>query len=97
MFDTCMLHLCIRVPDIKSRRRMRDLSYIRPRTPPLNAKAERSRGTDKTEFYQLVEYKDDIDIAKKLQEWEIFYNCHRPHSKLKGKTPFEVLKMKLAC
>ena len=38
---------------------------------------------------------DDIDIDDKLQEWEIFYNCHRPHSALKGKTPFEVLKLKL--
>jgi len=71
--------------------------YIKPRTPRLNGKVERSHGIDKTEFYQLVEYKDDIDIAKKLQEWEIFYNCHRPHSALKGQTPFEVLKMKLAC
>lgn len=54
---------------------------------------ERSHGIDKTEFYQLVKYKDDIDTAKKLQESGIFYNCHRPHSALKGQTPFEVLKM----
>lgn len=69
--------------------------YIKPRSPHLNGKVERSHATDKIEFYQIVEYKDDIDINQKIQEWEIFYNCHRPHSALKGKTPFEVLKLKL--
>jgi len=69
--------------------------YIKPRSPHLNGKVERSHAIDKIEFYQLIEYKDDIDINKKLQEWEIFYNCHRPHSALKGKTPFEILKTKL--
>lgn len=56
---------------------------------------ERSHGTDQQEFYQLINFTDDIDIRKKLEEWEKFYNCHRPHSALKGKTPFEVLKEKL--
>lgn len=69
--------------------------YIRPASPHLNGKVERSHLTDKMEFYQLIEYKDDIDIAKKLSEWEIFYNCHRPNAALKGKTPYEVLKLKL--
>lgn len=39
---------------------------------------------------------DGIDIAKKLSEWEIFYNCHRPNAALKGKTPYEVLKERLS-
>lgn len=69
--------------------------YIKPGTPRLNGKVERSHSTDKTEFYQLVEYTGDIDIRKKLREWEIFYNCHRPHGSLEGKTPLEVLKSKL--
>ena len=64
-------------------------------TPHLNSKVERSHATDKIEFYQLAEFKDDIDINKKLREWEIFYHCHRPHSALKGKTPFGILKLKL--
>ncbi|MDY7854285.1 IS481 family transposase, partial [Proteus mirabilis] len=29
-------------------------------------------------------------------EWEVFYNCHRPHSAHAGKTPYEVLKNKLS-
>ncbi len=40
--------------------------YIKPGTPHLNGKVERSHSTDKTEFYQLIEYTDDIDIRKKL-------------------------------
>jgi hypothetical protein len=51
--------------------------------------------TDQQEFYQLLEYKGDIDIGKKLRQWEIFYNCHRPNGALNGKTPYEVLREKL--
>ncbi|MDV3908074.1 IS481 family transposase [Elizabethkingia anophelis] len=69
--------------------------FIKPRSPHLNGKVERYHLTDKQEFYQLIEYKDDIDIEQKLKEWEIFYNSHRPNAALKGKTPYEVLKKKL--
>jgi hypothetical protein len=51
--------------------------------------------TDQQEFYQLLEYTDDIDIGKKLKEWEAFYNCRRPNAALRGKTPYEVLREKL--
>lgn len=69
--------------------------YIKPGKPNLNGKVERSHLTDQQEFYQLLEYTDDIDIAKKLKEWEDFYNYHRPNFALKGKTPYEVLREKL--
>lgn len=69
--------------------------YIKKASPHLNGKVERSHLTDQQEFYQLLEYTDDIDIQKKLQEWEAFYNYHRPNGALKGKTPYEVLKEKL--
>lgn len=68
--------------------------YIKKASSHLNGKVERSHLTDKQEFYQLVEYTDDIDILKKLEEWEIFYNCYRPNAALKGKTPYEVLREK---
>jgi len=29
-------------------------------------------------------------------EWETFYNCHRPHASLKGKTPYEILLLKVS-
>jgi transposase InsO family protein len=40
--------------------------YIKPRTPQLNGKVERSHRTDKEEFYQLLTYRDDVDLEKKL-------------------------------
>lgn len=69
--------------------------YIKPRTPRLNGKVERSHGSDKTEFHQLIHYTNDVDLNAKLAEWEMFYNCHRPHGVLKGQTPYEALKQKL--
>jgi transposase InsO family protein len=66
--------------------------YIKPRTPQLNGKVERSHRTDQTEFYQLLTYTDDIDLNAKLQAWENFYNYDRPHISLNGKTPYEVMK-----
>jgi transposase InsO family protein len=66
--------------------------YIKPQTPQLNGKVERSHRTDQTEFYQLLTYTDDIDLNAKLKAWEDFYNYDRPHLSLKGKTPYEVMK-----
>ena len=57
--------------------------YIKPRTPRLNGKVERSHGTDKTEFYQILKYKEDVDLEKKLKAWKDFYNFVRPHDGLK--------------
>ena len=51
--------------------------------------------TYENEFYQLLEYKDDVDLEEKLLEWENFYNLHRPHGAFNGMTPFEVLRKKL--
>lgn len=69
--------------------------YIKPGTPRLNGKVERSHRTDDIEFYQLLSYTGDIDLNKKLARWEKFYNFTRPHSAVKGKTPYEVLREKL--
>ncbi|MFC2084018.1 IS481 family transposase [Bacteroidota bacterium] len=65
--------------------------YIKPATPQLNGKVERSHRTDKDEFYQLLTYTDDVDLNKKLEEWENFYNFNRPHTAFAGKTPYEAL------
>jgi len=67
--------------------------YIKARTPQLNGKVERSHRTDQDEFYQLLTYKDDVDLGKKLLAWENFYNFDRPHQSIHGgKTPYEVMK-----
>jgi len=70
--------------------------YIKPASPHLNGKVERSHLTDKQEFYQLLTYTGDRNLNKQLAEWEAFYNYHRPHASLKGKTHYEILKKKLA-
>jgi len=66
--------------------------YIKPRSPQLNGKVERSHRTDQEEFYQLLTYTDDVDLNKKLAEWERFYNLDRPHGAFKGKTLYEALR-----
>jgi transposase InsO family protein len=69
--------------------------YIKPRSPQLNGKVERSHRSDKEEFYQLLTYTDDVDLNKKLKEWERFYNFGRPHGAFNGKTPYEALRSML--
>jgi len=66
--------------------------YIKPRSPQLNGKVERSHRTDQQEFYQLLDYADDVDLNEKLEHWEHFYNFNRPHGAHDGKTPYEALK-----
>jgi transposase InsO family protein len=64
--------------------------YIKPRTPRLNGKVERSHRIDAEEFYRLLVgvVIDDTQVFNdKLQEWEDFYNYHRPHGGLDGQTP----------
>jgi transposase InsO family protein len=72
--------------------------YIRPRTPHLNGKVERSHRVDQQEFYQLLDkdgIADDIHLFNdKLREWEDYYNYHRPHGALDGQTPYERLMAK---
>ncbi|MFL6098590.1 MAG: IS481 family transposase [Actinomycetales bacterium] len=71
--------------------------YIKPRTPRLNGKVERSHRIDAEEFYRMLDgvVIDDAKIFNdKLQEWENFYNYHRPHGGLGGQTPYERLRQK---
>ncbi len=57
------------------------------RVPPqLKGIVERSHRTDQEEFYQLLTYKDNADLEKKLTVWEQFYNFTRPHTAYIGKT-----------
>jgi transposase InsO family protein len=71
--------------------------YIKPRTPRLNGKVERSHRIDAEEFYRLLEGMviDDAQVFNdRLREWEDFYNYHRPHGSLGGQTPYERLKQR---
>lgn len=71
--------------------------YIRPATPRLNGKVERSHRIDAEEFYRMLDgvVIDDAELFNnKLQEWEDFYNFNRPHGALDGQTPYERLRQK---
>jgi len=70
-------------------------AYIKPSSPQLNGKVERSHRSDSQEFYQLLSYKGDVDLEAKLAEWENFYHFSRPHGAFDGKTPYEALREKL--
>lgn len=61
---------------------------IKPKSPHLNGKAERSQRTDFEEFYSTVDLNDPT-LEDLLQEWQHFYNSHRPHGSLSGKTPMD--------
>lgn len=63
---------------------------IKPASPHLNGKVERSQRTDLDEFYSTVNLKDS-QLHNLLAEWQHYYNWDRPHSSLDGKTPIEQL------
>ena len=66
-------------------------AYIKPSSPQLNGKVERSHRTDELEFYQLLTYKDDVDLSAKRAEWESFYNLTRTLGAFDGKAPYKIL------
>jgi transposase InsO family protein len=72
-------------------------TYIKPRTPRLNGKVERSHRIDAEEFYRLLDgvVIDDARVFnQRLEEWERFYNYDRPHGALGGQTPYERLRQR---
>ena len=69
--------------------------YIKPATPRLNGKVERSHRIDDEEFYRQLNgiVVDNTELFnQRLQEWEHFYNFDRPHGGLGGQTPYERLR-----
>lgn len=61
---------------------------VKPASPHLNGKVERSQKTDLQEFYATVD-RSGKDLEMKLAEWQHYYNWDRPHSALHGKTPVD--------
>ncbi len=61
---------------------------IRPASPHLNGKMERTQRTDLDEFYSSIDLKS-ANLIDELGYWEHYYNWDRAHSSLGGKTPNE--------
>ena len=64
---------------------------IKPGSPHLNGKVERSQQTDLQEFYATLELEKMSfeEIDKELGYWQHHYNWYRPHSSLGGMTPMD--------
>jgi len=63
---------------------------LKPRSPHLNGKVERTQRTDLDEFYSTVDIKDP-DLPNLLSQGQFHYNWFRAHSSLKGKTPMDMV------
>lgn len=63
---------------------------IKPASPHLNGKVERSQRTDLEEFYATIDL-NSCTLEEQLQEWQHYYNWDRPHGSLNGKTPIDKL------
>ena len=61
---------------------------VKPRSPHLNGKVERSQKTDLVEFWATADFSDP-ELAVRLEEWQFHYNWHRPHGSLGGKMPVD--------
>lgn len=69
---------------------------IKPRTPQLNGKVERSHRTDEDRFYSRFTFATDHALDHALKNvWMPEYNEKRPHSSLDGKTPMQFLMERL--
>ena len=66
---------------------------IKPKSPHLNGKVERTQQTDKTEFWSCFDLSDQsLNLNDLAVEWQEFYNKKRSHSSLKGMTPWQKLQ-----
>jgi len=61
---------------------------IKPGSPHLNRKVERTQKTDLEEFWATADTKD-VELPKRLREWQDYYNHERPHGSLGNRTPWE--------
>jgi transposase InsO family protein len=61
---------------------------IKPRSPHLNGKVERTQRTDLDEFYSTVDI-NDPELPTLLSQWQLHYNWFRSHSSLSGNAPIQ--------
>lgn len=66
---------------------------IKPASPHLNGKVERSQKTDREEFWAVAD-PNSPELELRLTEWQHYYNWDRPHGSLNDQTPIERLHAK---
>lgn len=64
--------------------------YTKPYRPQTNGKIERFWKTLKEDFTEDSLFNDIDDLKEELLGYIVYYNEHRPHSALNGKTPKDV-------
>lgn len=67
---------------------------IDPGKPSQNGTVERSHREDQEKFYEQNRFKDSLDLRRKIRNWNNYYN-NLEHCGLGGKTPNEMLKLKV--
>lgn len=67
--------------------------YTKPYRPQTNGKIERFWRTLKEDFLEEALYNDLADMKEELLKYIVYYNEHRGHSSLNGKTPKQVAIM----
>jgi len=62
---------------------------IKPCSPHLNGKVERTQRADLEEFWATADSKSP-DLRQRLDEWQLhFRNWHHPHTTLGGRSPID--------
>ena len=67
---------------------------IDPGKPAQNGTVERSHREDQQKFYEQNKFKSILDLQRKIRIWNDYYN-NLEHCGLNGKTPNEMLKLKV--
>lgn len=76
-----------RVMDAWAYRHRIQLNFIRPRKPVENSFIESFNGRLRDEYLNVHVFFTLDDVREKLRSWREDYNCLRPHSSLRDKTP----------
>jgi transposase InsO family protein len=66
--------------------------FTKPYRPQTNGKAERFIQTLLREWAYSRPYRNSVARRQKLPKWISFYNRHRPHASLKGRSPYGAWK-----
>ena len=64
--------------------------YTRPYRPQTNGKVERFWRTIEEDLFYETTFENVDELKDELLQYIIYYNEHRPHQGLKGKTPKEI-------